>query len=492
MARFERNFAAAALFVLAPFLGIAAHAAVEPASEQGEELAGPALAQPADAPNSTAAEPQNNANQRDGAKADPPSADAPAKPAAHSDAMPSVEGAVEKHPSSAAPKNSHKPAAGEKTKDAPTDKKTPAEAEKALPPAKPKRTLSPEMAALRDQVRQTLAMHHRQPFGNQQNTACEIMDFCLAFGCDTEITLAERSGEKRINGITCLCWNYPCAGYEPLTLIDGRIAARLGYGAQMRPAQMLAMLAFARVQPSYSLRVDGAVRTVADLIESEKRDCRTGGDLSLRLIGLSYYIDEPVWKNSLGEEWSVERIVREVIEQPAPTESAAGMERLLALGYAAAHREKRGLPLDGQFARAKKYVEDFQRYAFPLQNSDGSWGYFLSGRGVNRDADASLRSTAYVLEWLIYTYPEDKLDDPQLVAAVKYLLPALTNRQYRYNASALSTLDINSYAHALHALTVYDDRYFHPADEEKPAAEPKPDKPAAEPATAARSATRSK
>ncbi|MBN2581315.1 MAG: hypothetical protein JXB10_20205 [Pirellulales bacterium] len=494
MARlFQYIVAMIPLFTGALLLGSVTVSGVRAEVANEEELSGPLLPQPTNPGDSSPADDGSTAENREKTPGEQESAAGDSSspvPPEKSEKTPSVEGAVQEHASDAG--NSANTAAGDKKETPAADEKSPPALENALSPPKPKRTLTPAMTQLRDQVRQTLTLHHKQPFGNRQNTACELMDFCLAYGCDTEVTLTERNGQHRVNGITCLCWNYPCAGYAPLMLSEGRIAARLGYGAQLRPSQMLAMLAFARVQASYPLRVGGAVRTVADLIESEKRDCRAGDDLSLKLIGLSYYVDEPNWENSLGQKWNLERIVGEVLDQEVPLDNAPGLERLLALGYAAGQREKRDLPAEGQFARARKYVEDFQEYAFPMQNPDGSWGYFLAGQGANRNEGAAFRSTAYVLEWLAATYPEEKLDDPRLVAAVKYLLQTLSSRQYRYNAAVLSTREINSYAHALHALTVYDDRYFHPADDVKPPAEPQPEKSAAESATAARSAANAK
>ena len=248
-------------------------------------------------------------------------------------------------------------------------------------PPKPKRELSPALVALRDKVRRTLAVYQKMPFNTRQNTADEIINYCLALGCNAEISLFDAGGEKRANGITCLCWNYPCGGYEPLTMVDGHISARLGYGTQSRPSQLLAALALARVPATYPMRVGDTVRTVADLIESEKHSCRSGVDMSLKLIGLAYYADDATWKNDLDEEWSLEKMVKEELAQPIPISSGAGLDRLLGLSYAVYRRDKRNLPIEGQYARAKKYISDFQNYAFSAQNSDGSWGYFLGSKG---------------------------------------------------------------------------------------------------------------
>ena len=90
--------------------------------------------------------------------------------------------------------------------------------------AKKVKQLSPEMAERRDRVRRLLAALRSQPFNTQQNTCTDVLDFCRAFGCETELTDNATSGQK-VNGITCLCWNMPCAGYELMTVSEGHLAA---------------------------------------------------------------------------------------------------------------------------------------------------------------------------------------------------------------------------------------------------------------------------
>jgi hypothetical protein len=92
MTRFHHYSISTILLVLATFVGITAHAADDPDPEKGKTTAGPALILPTDSPSPTADEPH-----------------APAKSAEKSKEMPSVEGAVEKHPASAV-KNSTEPA----------------------------------------------------------------------------------------------------------------------------------------------------------------------------------------------------------------------------------------------------------------------------------------------------------------------------------------------------------------------------------------------
>ncbi|MHC4176251.1 MAG: hypothetical protein ACYSWU_02025 [Planctomycetota bacterium] len=336
----------------------------------------------------------------------------------------------------------------------------------AEPP--PKRELTPALAALRDRLRRTVAFHRGQALSATENTATEVMHSCLAFGCNTQIyrSGSPSSGKtgQRVNGITCLCWDYPCGGYELLGLAEGHIAPRIGYGRQEHPSQLLAVLALACVKTTYPMRVGEDVRTVADLVEYEKLSCRLGTDQSLKLIGLTYYMgDEVTWENSLGQQWSVERIIKNELDQPIFGAVCGGTLRLMGLGYALARREKQGQPLEGEYARARRFLDEYQDYALKLQNSDGSWGpRFLAAKGTSRNQASQLRSTGHVLQWLVMSLPEDRLDDPRVVRSVEYVNRLLTGQRYRRNTRSLSTREIGSVMHALHALVVYDERLFQP------------------------------
>lgn len=331
----------------------------------------------------------------------------------------------------------------------------------------PKRTLSPAMVALRDRVRRTLEAYRRQMLSTRDNTATELMHACLAFGCNTEVYQNGSSG-KKANGITTLCWNVSCAGYEPLVISDGRVAARIGYGVQERPSQLLAVLALARVNSDYPMRVGEDVRNVADLVEHEKLGCRSNADLSLTLTGLAYYVDDDAtWTNSLGEEWSVERIVQQELAGELRNVVAGETDRVMGLGYLLSRRATREQPIEGQFLRAKTFIDQYHDYVLKHQNSDGSWGIRrVSGGSTTYDSAQQLHATGRVLEWLAVSLPEDRLEDAGVVRAVAYLDNLLANGRYRHDLNSYSTQQIGSVMHALHALAVYDERVFEPSDPE--------------------------
>ena len=236
-----------------------------------------------------------------------------------------------------------------------------------------------------------MATYFQQSLNTRDNNASDMLQVCLAYGCQTEVVY----GSDKLNGITCICWNYPCAEYQPLMLVDGHIAARVGYGVQTEPAQLLAVLALSRVPIAYPTRVGSKIGSVADLVEFEKRNCRAGIDQPFRLIGLAYYAAaKDSWKNDRGEPWNLERMVREELDRPDAESSVAGVNRLLGLGYAVARLSKTKGTL-GDLGRAKKYLDDYRQFALGLQNSDGSWHpLFFAAVGASRNWEGTLVATA--------------------------------------------------------------------------------------------------
>jgi hypothetical protein len=210
------------------------------------------------------------------------------------------------------------------------------------------------------------------------------------------------------------------------------------------------------------------VRSVADLVASEKLSCRAGTDQSFRLIGLAYYAaTKDSWKNDRGEPWNLERMIREELARPDAESSVAGANRLLGLGCAVSKLTKLKAPV-GDLGRAKKFVEDYQQFALSLQNSDGSWHpLFFAAVGPSRDWEGTLSATAHIFEWLAISLPVQQLENPEVVRSVEYLTTLLANQSSHWNAAALSAKDLDGVMHALHGLNVYDERVFKPHDPKK-------------------------
>ena len=348
---------------------------------------------------------------------------------------------------------------------------TPSTGEKAEKPAAP--PLSSEMAAFREQVRRTLSQVYARSVNAQSNLPTEVIAFCEAFGHTAEIAPGGRATQK-INGVGAVCWNYPCGGYTLLRTDGKQSIARVGYGYQDRPAQLLAMLAQNRVPLSYEIRIGDRRGTVADLVASENLACRQGLVQSGTLIGLAFYaVPGDTWKNDLGESWSVERLLQAELDRKADAGSVDVTDRLMAISFALKQLNEAGEAAERLRKRADDHVKELQKYALELQNSDGTWhpGFFAY-RGPSKDSGGSLLATGAILTWLVYSLPADRLEDQRVVRGLSYLQKQLASNVGRSSASP-SSRELVGQMKAARALSLYDARYFTPRTPKEPA---QPDK----------------
>jgi hypothetical protein len=318
-------------------------------------------------------------------------------------------------------------------------------------PAAPPRELSPELLALRQKLRDVLAYHIERPESAENRSPWGIMHALIAYGVDTEIY----AGGRRVNAIGWLCYNGPCRAQQLFYAENGRLQARQGPGVQGHEGQFLAMLAQSKVKADFPIRADGKKYTVLDLIEYEKETCRPDTELTFKLIGLVHYLEtDASWKNRWGESWDMPRLIKEELAQPVVGAACGGTHRMMGFSYAVKKREKKGEPLDGQWLRAKKYVDAYHEYTFKLQNEDGSFSTdWFSGPGAWGTIDRRIETTGHILEWMVYSLPEEQLADPRLVKAVNYLA-TLMRENLTHDWS------IGPKGHALHALAIYDERMF--------------------------------
>lgn len=315
-----------------------------------------------------------------------------------------------------------------------------------------------ELIVLRDKVRRVLKHYQGRTINARDNNCWEVMHWIIAYGVNSHIRSGGPRGGAAVNSIGWLCYGNRCAGQALLNLEQGRIAAAKGPRVQGHYGQFLAILAQSKVMKNYPIRAGNRNFTVADLIETEKLGCEEGIELTFKLIALAHYLDlNETWRNRAGQEWSVSRLVREEIKAPIRGAACGGTHRLMGLSYAVHERRKHGQPIDGQFRRAEKYINDFHAYTFAHQNSDGSFSTeWFKGRGTRTDLDRRLQTTGHILEWMVYSAPAEMLRDPRLVKAVDYLSGILAAQPDR--AWSLGPL-----GHGLHALALYDERVFQPA-----------------------------
>jgi hypothetical protein len=325
-----------------------------------------------------------------------------------------------------------------------------------IPLGKDGKPLSSDMVALGEKVRKTLATYEPKHLNARDNTCWEVMHGLIAFGPRTEI-FRDGPGGQTVNAMGWLCWGGRCEGQPLIVLENNRPHALYGVGLEGHGGQFLAMLAQWKVVPASPMRIGGKDLTVADYIEEEKATCQAGTELTFKLIAMSHYLpSDAKWTSKFGEEWDIPRLLKAEIEAPITSAACGGSHRLFAISNAVKERAKRGEPIDGQWARAAKYIDDYQRYTLGrLQNPDGSFSTEWFKYPADRQGDVArkLQTTGHMLEWLVWSLPEDQLRDPRVVKAVNFLSDTLMSNPDK-------AWSIGPLGHALHALMIYNDRVY--------------------------------
>lgn len=333
------------------------------------------------------------------------------------------------------------------------DEPTAPQQKKALPP------LTKNQILLRNKVRQVLKHYYNRPLVASERSPWEVMHGMLAYEVHSRV-LQGGGNSQPITAVGWLCFNQPCENRTLMYLNeDGDLRVKVGPALQGHHGQLLALLAQARVRSDYPLKVEGKDFTVKDLIEVEKLTCYPKTELTFKLIGLQRYLDiNDTWVNDQGMQWDFPKLIAEEMAQPVRTAACGGTHRLAGLALAVKKRKAAGLPIDGQYAAAQKFVANYQNYAYRLQNSDGSFSTdWFKGSAADPDIDRRLKTTGHQLELLIYAGSDEQLNYYRTVRAVNYLANIMhANRTRDWEAGPLG--------HAIHALVLYDRLAFGPYD----------------------------
>ena len=305
---------------------------------------------------------------------------------------------------------------------------------------------------LHDKITKCLEYYRERPENAAARSPWGIMHAMIAYGAESEVY----ADGRKINAISWLNWNGPCRGMRLFRSSNGGIYGLEGPGLQGHSGQYLAMLAQCKVKSNSPMLIDGKSYTVADLIETEMATCKSRTELTFKLIGLSHYLRSNVsWRSQSGESWDIQRLIKEELANPVIGAACGGTHRMMGFSYAVHIRQKRGEPIDGQWLRAKTYVDDYHEYTLGMQNPDGSFSTnFFEGRGNSNDINETLRSTGHILEWLAFSLPEEQLrDDPRLIAAATFLVDLMLH-------NSQNSWEVGPKGHAIRALVLYKKRIF--------------------------------
>jgi hypothetical protein len=311
--------------------------------------------------------------------------------------------------------------------------------------------MTPELEELRGRIRECLAYYYFKPENVALRSPWGAMHAMIAYGVDSELI----AGNKKVNAIGYLCYNGVCNGQQLFYVSNGKLQTRIGPGVQGHPGQFLAMLAQSRVKTDYPIVIEGQRFTVADLIQHEKETCRPQTELTFKLIAFTHYLkSDERWKSNDGQTWDIPRVIKEELTQPIVGAACGGTHRMTGFSYAFRKREGRGEEFNGQWLRARKFVEDYHDYAFKLQNPDGSFSTdWFAGRADFGPPTRRLETTGHITEWLAYSLTKEDMVEARMTKSVRYLADLLMdNRNEKWGIGPLG--------HGLHALALYDERIF--------------------------------
>ena len=317
-------------------------------------------------------------------------------------------------------------------------------------PAEPIK-LTRSVTRMRNTIRQGLLYHYSRPEAANERSNWGMLHSIMVFGADTKI----RVNNRKYSAIAWIAGNNACRGQRLLTTENDAIAARSGVGLQGHQAQFLAVFSLCDVPLDYPIYASNEKFSIREMVESEMLACRSGEELTFSLIGLSHYLDtDTIWLNADGETWSFERLIKEELSQSIVGAACGGTHRLMGFAHALRKRRAAGKPITGQWKRAEIFMKDFEKYAYRLQNRDGSMSTdWFEGREDNGDMDRKVQTTGHMVEWLLTITPDSKLQEPRLVNAVRFLANTIyTERGHDWK--------IGPKGHALRSLAMYYERAY--------------------------------
>ncbi|XZE19216.1 hypothetical protein SH449x_004529 [Pirellulaceae bacterium SH449] len=277
-----------------------------------------------------------------------------------------------------------------------------------------------------------------------------VMHALLPFGGDYEMV----HGNQRVNAIGWMCHNGTCRTQRIFTPVRGGFVPNIGGGVQGHAGQFMAILAQCGVPLDYPIQVGAQKYTVEDLVRYEMATCREKSELTFKLIGLSYYLDSnKQWRSNDGKVWSIPKLIAEELAQPIKGAACGGTHRLMGFSFAVKQRTSQGLPIDGQYARADKFVREYVEYAWQLQNADGSFSTsWLEGRADEPNEERKVQTTGHILEWILFTVPDADVHQARVQKSIDFLLTKIYDKkEYKW--------PIGPRGHATRAVSLYLNRY---------------------------------
>ncbi len=309
--------------------------------------------------------------------------------------------------------------------------------------------LDPVLAKRLSRTEACLAYYLDNPESTSARSPWAVMHALLAFGNDYEMI----HGQGRVNAIGWMCHNGTCRTQRIFTPNGIGFTPNVGGGVQGHEGQFLAILAQSNVPLNYPIQIGSAKFKVEDLVRYEMATCKEKSELTFKLIGLSYYLDSnKQWRANDGKVWTISKLIQEEMAQPIIGAACGGVHRLMGFSFSVRQRQLQGQPINGQYARAAKFVRDYVEYTWQLQNPDGSFSTsWYEGRANEPNDERKVQTSGHMLEWLMYTLSDDELKNPRVGRAIDFLLTKIYDKRE-------NKWPIGPRGHATRAVALYQGR----------------------------------
>ena len=262
-----------------------------------------------------------------------------------------------------------------------------------------------------------------------------------------------------IYALGALCWNVPGGNRQILRVVDGRPLAKVGFGFQSKRGELLAALAFSKIDRDYEIRISDEKFRVQDLVDAEKLACSKGANLSTVAVGLAHYSQNPdeTWTNAFGETWSLAKILEQETRRPVDWGSTEATDKLLALTFLLARLKKGALRDSPELKRAEATLIALKGRVWGLFN-DATLAetLFFDEKVKLSTPHMRLYVNGALLRWLTLTSSAEELRSEKARRAV-FELCGLVDQLFNSvdDLDKLAPLDEESLAVAMQTLLLY-------------------------------------
>jgi len=311
------------------------------------------------------------------------------------------------------------------------------------------KSLDPVVANRLQRADACLNFYLTHPESTADRSPWAVMHATLAFGGEYEMI----HGTGRVNAIGWMCHNGTCRTQRMFTPRGKSFIPNVGGGVQGHEGQFLAILAQSNVPLDYPIQIGTSRFTVEDLVRHEMATCKEKSELTFKLIALSYYLDSnKQWRANDGKTWSIQKLIQEELDQPIVGSACGGTHRLMGFSFSVRQRQLQGQPVNGQYARAAKFVREYVDYTWQLQNPDGSFSTsWYEGRANEPSAERKVQTSGHMLEWLMFTMSDQELNQPKVGKAIDFLLSKIYDKRE-------NKWPIGPRGHATRAVALYESR----------------------------------